>query len=95
MAQLATAVMAAAALATFLLLPPPAAIGFVGDGLAQPWVGDVIHHDAGHAMPVPRGRAHGVQFGIVGCAAQARDQVLREHRCTVQGHALTPHPGWK
>ena len=33
MAQLATAVMAAAALATFMLRPPPAAIGFVGDGL--------------------------------------------------------------
>jgi uncharacterized DUF497 family protein len=41
------------------IAPSPAAIGFVGDGLAQPRIGDVIHRDAGHAMPVPCGRVLG------------------------------------
>jgi len=62
----------------------PAAIGFVGDSLAQPWIGDVIHCDDGHAMPVARGRADVVQCGVVGCAAQVCHRVLCEHRHTVQ-----------
>jgi len=77
------------------IAPPPAAIGFVGDGLAQPWIVDVVDHDAGHAMSVPRSGAHGSQFSVVGCAAQAREWALREHRGAVQAHARPPHPGWK
>jgi hypothetical protein len=65
------------------------------EGLAEPGIGDVVHRDTGHAMPVPRCRAHGVQFRFVGGAAQARERALRKHWCAVQAHARPPHPGWK